>query len=51
MSVSLWSDAHQGFIYSLSWSHDSHMISTASADGIVKYVSRKRVFFMTITMQ
>lgn len=36
LSVVLYSDAHRGFIYSLSWSHDSHMISTASADGLVK---------------
>ena len=36
--VALYSDAHRGFIYSLSWSHDSYMISSASADGLVKYV-------------
>lgn len=34
----VFSSAHRGYIYSLSWSHDSHMISTASADGLVKYV-------------
>ncbi|CAI8011231.1 Jouberin [Geodia barretti] len=39
LSVVLYSDAHRGYIYSLSWSHDSHMISTASADGLVKVFS------------
>ena len=38
LSVVLCSDAHRGLIYALSWSHDSHMISTASADGIIKYI-------------
>ena len=38
LSETMYSDAHRGFIYSLSWSKDSQMISTASADGLVKYV-------------